>query len=156
MNSSYKLLRKYNMHNKKLNTILLANYLGFKVISGKIDKEGIRGYLAINNAEGIKEIIIDEFQSNEYKRFVVAYCISLYMVKLKKEKSFATRIYDNDFYKEENKEVIDYAINLLMQEKIIKKIVENEKIDSKLMYLLIDKFSVPEFVVREKLKKYRR
>ncbi len=146
-----------NNNIKKIDSVKLAKDRGFDVQLSKLLEKNIRGCILINKEKKEKIIVIDDFQTLEYKRFVLAYFISLYDLYLKKEKIYGKTISDIDFYQEENEEIVEYAINLLTENKLITTYLKNEVLtnDCELCYLLMRKYKIPEFALRQKIKKYR-
>lgn len=146
------LLNYYTEYN---DVVALANNMGFKVTLNMISNQDVKCIIITesDNKNVIKQIVINQLQSGEWKRFEVAYLIALYILRGNDVK-FGAKVRYSDFFKEENLEVIDYASELLLSDSLIRKrlpYVDNRYEFEKLKSEIV----VPEFILRRKIEKIK-
>lgn len=158
-----KYVRDCKLHREHIKICVLAEKCGFEVKTGgyahalttyndavyeseysNIDEES-RGMIVYT--ENTKLIAIDENQSLEYKRFVGAYLLCSYLLNEQPSEIYLD-VYVDDKLK---KDISKYAMELLVPEEFLKPKLFRCDFDDLMMY-----FKVPDFVLREKVLKYRK
>jgi hypothetical protein len=159
--SSEKFLRKNKLLRLPIDSCLIAKTAGFSVKQydalefNKFLKKipefeyDARGVLLSKYLEDEKVILLSNFQSKAYKRLVTAYLTSSYLLS-ETNLDFYIDYYSDELY---DQEALEYAKDLLVPNSLLEKEIHNAngKID---FSKLNDKFNVPDFVLREKVKKF--
>lgn len=156
------LLKKYKLYQLPIDVTKLGNYLGINIypadiliqsLKGENKYGNLRGFFNIDKAQQQKDIIIDSFQSKEYQVLVIAYLICSYLFKENSQSKYRIVYIDDEI----DKEILIEAKNLLVPNDLLDRQIKkfSSSNDGEKLYLqLQEKFKVPDFVLREKIKKY--
>ena len=145
------LLTKYDYTDEFVDMAALARKLNFDVSINNSLKD--LGFMLIGKEDNIRSIMLTNKQSKESLRFVIAYLIAAYIEKGNDEK-FAVRANFKELNKKENQDLIDYAIEILLPDKLLDSKISNlTKFKAEDFQLLKKEASVPDMVLEKKLKK---
>ena len=145
------LLTKYDYNDEFVDMAALARKLNFDVSINNSLKD--LGFMLIGKEDNIRSIMLTNKQSKESLRFVIAYLIAAYIEKGNDEK-FAVRANFKELNKKENQDLIDYAIEILLPDKLLDSKISNlTKFKAEDFQLLKKESCVPEIVLEKKLKK---
>ena len=145
------LLTKYDYNDEFVDMAALARKLNFDVSINNSLKD--LGFMLIGKEDNIRSIMLTNKQSKESLRFVIAYLIAAYIEKGNDEK-FAVRANFKELNKKENQDLIDYAIEILLPDKLLDSKISNlTKFKAEDFQLLKKEASVPDMVLEKKLKK---
>lgn len=145
------LLKEYNCQDTIVDVSALARKLKFEVT---ICAEDIKdfGYILINKKNDVRAMMLNRGQSKEKCRFVIAYLIAAY-IENGNDRKYAIRANYKEFLKEENKNLIDYAIEILLPDKLLSdKNIELGDLKYEDLKSLKEEFCVPNEVVYKKMK----
>ena len=110
------------------------------------------GYILINKKDDVRTMMLNRDQSKETYRFVIAYLIAAY-IENGNDRKFAIRANYKEFLKEENKKLIDYAIEILLPDKLLSdKNLELVELKYEDLKALKEDFCVPTELVYKKIK----
>ena len=145
------LLTKYDYTDEFVDMAALARKLNLDVSINNSLKD--LGFMLIGKEDNIRSIMLTNKQSKESLRFVIAYLIAAYIEKGNDEK-FAVRANFKELNKKENQDLIDYAIEILLPDKLLDSKISNlTKFKAEDFQLLKKESCVPEIVLEKKLKK---
>ena len=154
------ILNAYGFKNKVVDIVTLGWGLGFYVASRKLD-DNIEDKALIASGDSIYRkfgrwkcicICINELYDKFDQRYILAICMSYYLLNSNNEK--------NEFYaifKESSENEFDMAIkfaeNLLIPDKLLQ---EQLKLEHNNSYFMSKYFKVPEYVVRSRIKNFNK
>lgn len=153
-----KILNAYGFKHKVVDVVTLGWNLGFHIVSRKLDeKADYKGLIA--SGESVygkfgswKCICTNELYDEYNQRYIVAVCISYYLLNSNNDKN---EIYT--IFKESKEKEFDMAIklaeNLLIPDKLLQKQLKLEHNNS---YFMSKYFKVPEYVMRNRIKNFNK
>ncbi len=145
------LLKEYNFQDEIVDVSALARKLKFEVSICEKDIKDF-GYILINKKDDVRALMLNREQSKEIYRFVIAYLIAAY-IENGNDRKYAIRANYKEFLKEENKKLIDYAIEILLPDKLLgDKNIESGELKYEDLKYLKEEFCVPAEVVYKKIK----
>lgn len=145
------LLKVYNCKDTIVDVSALARKLKFEVTICAADIKDF-GYILINKKDDVRALMLNKGQSKELYRFIIAYLIAAY-IENGNDIKYAIRANHEEFFKEENRKLIDYAIEILLPDKLLgDKNIELENLKYEDLKSLKEEFCVPTEVVYKKIK----
>ena len=145
------LLTKYDYTDEFVDMAALARKLNFDVSINNSLKD--LGFMVIGKDDNIRSIMLNNKQNRESLRFIIAYLIAAY-IQNGNDEMFAIRANFKELNKKENQDLIDYAIEILLPDKLLDSKISNlTKFKAEDFQLLKKEASVPDMVLEKKLKK---
>ena len=145
------LLTKYDYNDEFVDMAALARKLNFDVSINNSLKD--LGFMVIGKDDNVRSIMLNNKQNRESLRFVIAYLIAAY-IQNGNDEMFAIRANFKELNKKENQDLIDYAIEILLPDKLLDSKISNlTKFKAEDFQLLKKEASVPDMVLEKKLKK---
>ena len=145
------LLTKYDYNDEFVDMAALARKLNFDVSINNSLKD--LGFMVIGKDDNVRSIMLNNKQNRESLRFIIAYLIAAY-IQNGNDEMFAIRANFKELNKKENQDLIDYAIEILLPDKLLDSKISNlTKFKAEDFQLLKKEASVPDMVLEKKLKK---
>lgn len=145
------LLTKYDYNDEFVDMAALARKLNFDISINNSLKD--LGFMVIGKEDNIRSIMLNNKQNRESLRFIIAYLIAAY-IQNGNDEMFAIRANFKELNKKENQDLIDYAIEILLPDKLLDSKISNlTKFKAEDFQLLKKESCVPEIVLEKKLKK---
>ncbi len=153
-----KILSTYGFKNKIVDITVLSEKLGFVVGGQKLlENPEYKGYISSGSSvyrkfEKYKAVILNSLYDFYERRYVLAVCISYYLLNSNDEKSQFYAIFE-ETKENEFKIAIKLAENILIPDNLLKKQINLKHNNS---YFMSQYFKVPEYVIRNRLKKFNK